>query len=332
MALLFLLLRRWRGMPMSRPWIACSRRMPGPRRGSIGRLPPIRDLRWPISGARGACSYRRGLRRRGKRRGALARWWRGARRGSAGMSRRSPSRWRGMRCARSPRSPSTSSSFRATRWCSRPPRACTGCFGFSGRQDRNEALAALLDPLAGAYGEDWWFLGAHGFALTEARGWAAGAPLVERSLALSPRNAHGAHAWAHVLYERGDERDGARLRRRVAARLSARGPAPLPSVVAPGALRAGARPARPRVGDLPREHPAGRGAVAGDARRWPTVRRCSGAASWRGRSIAPITGRKSPRSPRARSRRSGSASRTRTARSPTRRRASGRPSSAGSPS
>ena len=126
MALLFLLLRRWRGMPMSKPWIACSRRMRGPRRGSIGRLPPIRDLRWPISGARGACSCRRGLRRRGKRRGALACWWRGARRGSAGMSRRSPSRWRGMRCARSPRLPSTSSSFRATRWCSRPPRACTG--------------------------------------------------------------------------------------------------------------------------------------------------------------------------------------------------------------
>jgi hypothetical protein len=84
-----------------------------------------------------------------------------------------------------------------------------GLIGFSGRQDRNEALAALLDPLAGAYGEDWWFLGAHGFALTEARGWAAGAPLVERSLALSPRNAHAAHAWAHVLYERGDEADGA---------------------------------------------------------------------------------------------------------------------------
>jgi hypothetical protein len=90
-----------------------------------------------------------------------------------------------------------------------PATGVYGLIGFSGRQDRNEALAALLDPLAGAYGEDWWFLGAHGFALTEARGWAAGAPLVERSLALSPRNAHGAHAWAHVLYERGDEADGA---------------------------------------------------------------------------------------------------------------------------
>jgi hypothetical protein len=90
-----------------------------------------------------------------------------------------------------------------------PATGVYGLIGFSGRQDRNEALAALLDPLAGAYGEDWWFLGARGFALTEARGWAAGAPLIERSLALAPRNAHGAHAWAHVLYERGDDGDGA---------------------------------------------------------------------------------------------------------------------------
>src|SRR4029077_8138117 len=40
-------------------------------------------------------------------------------------------------------------------------------------------------------------------------GWAAGAPLVERSLVLSPRNAHAAHAWAHVLYERGRAEEGA---------------------------------------------------------------------------------------------------------------------------
>src|SRR6185295_4932467 len=60
-------------------------------------------------------------------------------------------------------------------------------------------------------GEDWWFLGAHGFARTEALGWKAGAPLIERSLALEARNAHAAHAWAHVLYERGDDESGARF-------------------------------------------------------------------------------------------------------------------------
>ena len=86
-----------------------------------------------------------------------------------------------------------------------------GLIGFSGRQERNEELLALLDSVAAAYGDDWWFLGAHGFARTEVHGWKAGAPVLERALALAPRNAHAAHAWAHVCYERGDDRDGARF-------------------------------------------------------------------------------------------------------------------------
>ncbi|MGH7402389.1 MAG: tetratricopeptide repeat protein, partial [Candidatus Rokuibacteriota bacterium] len=84
-----------------------------------------------------------------------------------------------------------------------------GLIGFSGRQERNEEMLALLDGVAPAYGDDWWFLGAHGFARTEALGWKAGASLIERALALAPRNAHAAHAWAHVLYEKGDDEDGA---------------------------------------------------------------------------------------------------------------------------
>jgi len=83
-----------------------------------------------------------------------------------------------------------------------------GLIGFSGRQERNEEMLALLESVAPAYGEDWWFLGAHGFARTEALGWKAGAPLVERALALAPRNAHAAHAWAHVCYEQGADQDG----------------------------------------------------------------------------------------------------------------------------
>jgi stage V sporulation protein SpoVS len=86
-----------------------------------------------------------------------------------------------------------------------------GLIGFSGRQERNEELLALLDSVAPAYGDDWWFLGAHGFARTEALGWRAGAPVLERALALGPRNAHAAHAWAHVCYERGDDRDGVKF-------------------------------------------------------------------------------------------------------------------------
>jgi hypothetical protein len=90
-----------------------------------------------------------------------------------------------------------------------PATGVYGLIGFSGRPDRNEQLADLLDGLASSYGDDWWFLGAHGFALTEARGWAAGAPLIERALELNPRNAHAAHAHAHVLYEGGGDAEGA---------------------------------------------------------------------------------------------------------------------------
>lgn len=86
-----------------------------------------------------------------------------------------------------------------------------GLIGFSGRPDRNEEMLALLDSVAPAYGEDWWFLGAHGFARTEALGWKAGAPLIERALTLAPRNAHAAHAWAHVCYEQGADGDGAKF-------------------------------------------------------------------------------------------------------------------------
>jgi Tfp pilus assembly protein PilF len=81
--------------------------------------------------------------------------------------------------------------------------------GFSGRRYRNELLLGILDELAPAYGEDWWFLNVHAFACTEAGDPARGRRLVERSLSLYPRNAHAAHALAHVLYEEGDSATGA---------------------------------------------------------------------------------------------------------------------------
>jgi hypothetical protein len=81
--------------------------------------------------------------------------------------------------------------------------------GFSGRRDRNELLLGILDELAPAYGEDWWFLNVHAFACTEAGDRARGRRLVERSLSLHPRNAHAAHALAHVFYEEGDSAAGA---------------------------------------------------------------------------------------------------------------------------
>lgn len=84
-----------------------------------------------------------------------------------------------------------------------------GLIGFSGRRDRNEAQLDLLDGLAVSYGDDWWFLNVHGFACTEANKRTRGRRLVDRALALNPRNAHAAHGRAHVCYEANDSEEGA---------------------------------------------------------------------------------------------------------------------------
>lgn len=84
-----------------------------------------------------------------------------------------------------------------------------GLIGFSGRRDRNDAQLDLLDGLAVSYGEDWWFLSVHGFACTEADKRTRGRRLVDRALALNPRNGHAAHARAHVCYEANASEEGA---------------------------------------------------------------------------------------------------------------------------
>jgi tetratricopeptide (TPR) repeat protein len=88
---------------------------------------------------------------------------------------------------------------------------CTGVFGligFSGRAGRETELLALLDSLAGAYGEDWWFTGTHAFAQVEAGEVERARVSIERSLAIYPRNANGAHYRSHVYYEGGEREAG----------------------------------------------------------------------------------------------------------------------------
>jgi tetratricopeptide (TPR) repeat protein len=88
---------------------------------------------------------------------------------------------------------------------------CTGVFGligFSGRQGREAEMLALLDGLATHYGDDWWFGMAHAFAQNEAGQPAAARKTIDRAMAAHPRNAHGAHVRAHVLYENGEDAAG----------------------------------------------------------------------------------------------------------------------------
>jgi len=88
---------------------------------------------------------------------------------------------------------------------------CTGVFGligFSGRQGREAEMLALLDGLATHYGDDWWFGMAHAFAQNEAGQRETARKMIDRSMAAHPRNAHGAHVRAHVLYEDGEDAAG----------------------------------------------------------------------------------------------------------------------------
>jgi tetratricopeptide (TPR) repeat protein len=83
-----------------------------------------------------------------------------------------------------------------------------GLIGMSGLAGREQDLAEFLGRLAPHYGEDWWFDAHYGMALSEIGQHDAARPPIERSVALYPRNAYAAHAFAHLCYETG-ERDAA---------------------------------------------------------------------------------------------------------------------------
>jgi hypothetical protein len=83
-----------------------------------------------------------------------------------------------------------------------------GLIAFSGRPDHHQAQRALLEGLATRWGEDWWFLGYLGWSHVETDDPAGGAEIVERALALNPRNAHAAHARIHAYVELGETGPG----------------------------------------------------------------------------------------------------------------------------
>ena len=84
-----------------------------------------------------------------------------------------------------------------------------GLIGFSGRVDRNDEQLAILEPLAAAYGDDWWFLSQIAFAYNELFRHEEARKATDRSLAGNPRNGHAAHTMAHIGYETGDPAAGA---------------------------------------------------------------------------------------------------------------------------
>ena len=82
-----------------------------------------------------------------------------------------------------------------------PAAGVFGLIGFSGRQDREVEQLALLEPLADAYGDHWWYQHVFGFALLECDQAERAVPLVEAALDQVPDSGHVAHTWVHALFE-----------------------------------------------------------------------------------------------------------------------------------
>lgn len=83
-----------------------------------------------------------------------------------------------------------------------------GLIGFSGKKGRELEQVAQFDELAQAYGDDWWFLSSHAFALCEVGRLAEARRAIDRAQEIYPRSAHGAHVYSHVLYESGEDAAG----------------------------------------------------------------------------------------------------------------------------
>jgi tetratricopeptide (TPR) repeat protein len=80
----------------------------------------------------------------------------------------------------------------------------TGLIATSGDPEREHQQLDYLAALAPSYGDDWWFNGHYGMALSELGFQDAARPRIERSMADNPRNATAAHALAHFHYENGE--------------------------------------------------------------------------------------------------------------------------------
>jgi uncharacterized NAD(P)/FAD-binding protein YdhS/Tfp pilus assembly protein PilF len=79
---------------------------------------------------------------------------------------------------------------------------------FGGLAQPVEESWALMDTVAPAYGDDWWFAGLLAFVRQEQGRYADAERLATRSLHAQPSAGHAAHALTHVFYETGDHVGG----------------------------------------------------------------------------------------------------------------------------
>ena len=83
------------------------------------------------------------------------------------------------------------------------PLGAFGLFAFSGMADHDQARVDLCERHAHHYGDDWWFLTYHGWALTENGDVARGRAMTERAFGLRRANANAVHSLLHAMFEDG---------------------------------------------------------------------------------------------------------------------------------
>lgn len=86
--------------------------------------------------------------------------------------------------------------------------AAVPTIAFSGVTDLSREVSDLLDRLAPAYGDHWWYLSLVAFTRQEQGGFEESALLAESALSCEPSSGHAVHALAHVLYETGRHEEG----------------------------------------------------------------------------------------------------------------------------
>jgi hypothetical protein len=87
------------------------------------------------------------------------------------------------------------------------PMGAFGLFAFSGMADHDQARVDLCGRHARHYGDDWWYLTTHGWALTENGDVARGRAMTERAFDMRKANANAAHALLHAMFEDGSVED-----------------------------------------------------------------------------------------------------------------------------
>jgi tetratricopeptide (TPR) repeat protein len=87
------------------------------------------------------------------------------------------------------------------------PMGAFGLFAFSGMADHDQARVDLCGRYADHYGDDWWYLYNHGWALTENNDVKRGRAMTERAFAMREANANAVHALLHAMFEDGSVDD-----------------------------------------------------------------------------------------------------------------------------